>query len=123
LRQEHERELLIDLTAALIHDIQKALGISSKELARRMGRSPGRISQVLSGVNNLTLKTLADVGTGLGVSFRVQATPESLRSCGLPGGSMFISLADTPPVPGLSLQYRQKEAVVYGLLDKTFAAA
>ena len=35
------------------------------ELARRMGRTPGFVSQVLGGGRNLTLRTIADIAAAL----------------------------------------------------------
>lgn len=47
-------------------------GMSRKDLADRMGVSPGRVSQILSGGENLTLKSLAAVADSLGA--RVEIT-------------------------------------------------
>ena len=47
-------------------------GLTRAELASRMGVSPGRISQVLSGGENLTLRTLAALSTALDAQFDVQ---------------------------------------------------
>jgi transcriptional regulator with XRE-family HTH domain len=47
-------------------------GLTRAELASRMGVSPGRISQVLSGGENLTLRTLAALSTALDAEFDVQ---------------------------------------------------
>ena len=51
--------------------------ISRADLASRMGVSPGRVSQVLSGGENLTLRTLAALGAALDAHFEVE-----LRSVG-----------------------------------------
>jgi transcriptional regulator with XRE-family HTH domain len=51
--------------------------ISRADLASRMGVSPGRVSQVLSGGENLTLRTLASLGAALDAHFEVE-----LRSAG-----------------------------------------
>jgi len=47
-------------------------GLTRAELASRIGVSPGRISQVLSGGENLTLRTLAALSTALDAQFDVQ---------------------------------------------------
>jgi antitoxin component HigA of HigAB toxin-antitoxin module len=47
-------------------------GLTRAELASRMGVSPGRISQVLSGGENLTLRTLAALSTALDAQFDMQ---------------------------------------------------
>ena len=44
-------------------------GLSRAELATRMGVSPGRISQILGGGENLTLRTLAALATALDARF------------------------------------------------------
>ena len=41
----------------------------------RMGVSPGRVSQVLSGGENLTLRTLVSLATALDGRFEVQFRP------------------------------------------------
>jgi len=45
------------------------------DLANLMGVSPGRVSQILSGGENLTLRTLASVATALDVHFDVELKP------------------------------------------------
>jgi hypothetical protein len=50
-------------------------GISRADLAGRMGVSPGRVSQVLSGGDNLTLRTLAALATALDAEFQVELEP------------------------------------------------
>jgi transcriptional regulator with XRE-family HTH domain len=45
------------------------------DLAHRMGVSPGRISQILSGGENLTLRTLAGVAAALDAHFDVELKP------------------------------------------------
>ena len=45
--------------------------ISRAELAQLMGVSPGRVSQILSGDENLTLRTLSSVAAALGTEIEV----------------------------------------------------
>lgn len=47
-----------------------AQNVSRAELAQRIDRTPGFISQVLSGSRNMTLKTLADLAWALGLQVR-----------------------------------------------------
>ena len=49
-------------------------GLSRAELAARMGVSPGRISQILGGGENLTLRTLAALTSALDARFDVELT-------------------------------------------------
>ena len=46
--------------------------LTRADLAGRMGVSPGRVSQVLSGGENLTLRTLVSLATALDGRFDVQ---------------------------------------------------
>ena len=50
-------------------------GITRTDLASRMGVSPGRVSQVLSGGDNLTLRTLAALATALDAEFQMELEP------------------------------------------------
>ena len=45
--------------------------ISRAELAEAMGVSPGRVSQILSGDENLTLRTLSSVAAALGAEIEM----------------------------------------------------
>jgi transcriptional regulator with XRE-family HTH domain len=49
-------------------------GLTRAELANRMGVSPGRVSQILSGGENLTLRTLAALSTALDARFGIELT-------------------------------------------------
>jgi len=51
--------------------------ITRTELAHRMGLSPGRVSQILSGSENPTLGTLATVATALDGHIDVTFQPNS----------------------------------------------
>jgi transcriptional regulator with XRE-family HTH domain len=49
-------------------------GITRADLAARMGVSPGRVSQILGGGENLTLRTLAALASALDARFDVELT-------------------------------------------------
>ena len=49
--------------------------LTRADLASRMGVSPGRISQVLSGGENLTLRTLASLSAALDAQFELELKP------------------------------------------------
>jgi transcriptional regulator with XRE-family HTH domain len=59
-------------------------GISRADLAARMGVSPGRVSQILGGGENLTLRTLAALATALDARFDFELsslkTPDAYTS-------------------------------------------
>lgn len=46
-------------------------GITRADLAARMGVSPGRVSQILGGSENLTLRTLASLAAALDARFDI----------------------------------------------------
>ena len=50
-------------------------GLTRAELAERLGVSPGRVSQILSGGENLTLRTLAALSTALDARFSIELRP------------------------------------------------
>lgn len=61
LRQE---KLILAVTDTLTQSLQEA-GMTKAELAKRLGRSPGFVSQLFGGGRNLTLRTIADIATAL----------------------------------------------------------
>lgn len=68
-----EDETLVRVTQ-LINDINwymREHDLTRADLAARMGVSPGRVSQILSGGENLTLRALAALATALDAHFDV----------------------------------------------------
>ena len=61
-------------------------GLTRADLAARMGVSPGRVSQILGGGENLTLRTLAALATALDARFDFELsslkTPDEYTSRG-----------------------------------------
>lgn len=72
LRQE---ELILDATEALALAVRNS-GLTQRELAARLGKTKGFISQILGGGKNLTLRTLADVAGALGCKVQIQLRAE-----------------------------------------------
>jgi transcriptional regulator with XRE-family HTH domain len=66
-------------------------GLTRADLAGRMGVSPGRVSQVLSGGENLTLRTLATLAAALDAGFELQLKPREFVA----DSSVVLGLADT----------------------------
>lgn len=69
---------LFDLVTRLTNEIDwymRERKLTRVDLAHRMGVSPGRISQILSGGENLTLRTLAGVAAALDARFDVELKP------------------------------------------------
>jgi transcriptional regulator with XRE-family HTH domain len=77
-RDDH-RDESGDLTGGIVDEItwfMRGHKISRADLAHSMGVSPGRVSQILSGEENLTLRTLSSVVNALGA--RVEVTLRSV---------------------------------------------
>ena len=70
-----QEELILEVTEVLC-GLLEAETISKKELAERLGKSKGFVSQLLNGGRNLTLRTVADILHVLG--YKVALKPEKL---------------------------------------------
>jgi ribosome-binding protein aMBF1 (putative translation factor) len=57
------------LMAVHIQDAMKLQKISKKQLAEKLGKSPSIVTKYLSGTQNLTMDTLSDLESILGISF------------------------------------------------------
>ena len=67
-----QEELILEVTETICELLEKEK-ISRKELADRLGKSKGFVSQLLNGGRNLTLRTVADILHVLG--YKVALTP------------------------------------------------
>lgn len=70
-------EEMLALITQLTNEINwhmRECGLTRADLAARMGVSPGRVSQILGGGENLTLRTLAALSTALDARFDVELT-------------------------------------------------
>lgn len=77
LDQLVEEERLILAATELVEEYLAKEGISRSELAARLGKSKGHVSQLLSGQRNLTLRTLAELMFHLGARVRVDGAPRN----------------------------------------------
>lgn len=75
LRQE---ELILEVTEALSQALNQG-GITKKDLAARLGKTKGFVSQLLAGGRNLTLRTIADVADALDCRIRIQCENRQIR--------------------------------------------
>jgi transcriptional regulator with XRE-family HTH domain len=64
-RRELARERLIVNVGEDLLDHMNAIGLTRADLARRLGVSKARVTKLLSGEANLTLRTLADFAQAL----------------------------------------------------------
>jgi transcriptional regulator with XRE-family HTH domain len=74
-RVEAELSQLVTQLTNEINWYMHARGLTRADLAGRMGVSAGRVSQVLSGGENLTLRTLAGLATALDARFSLELKP------------------------------------------------
>jgi len=89
-RRVFEEELLFGEARETLSGLLHSQQISQAELAKRLGVSKARISQILSGRENLTLRSLAAIGWALG--FRFGLEPQAAERLGTPA-------VDDPPPP------------------------
>lgn len=74
-----QETLILDATETIVELLERT-GVSRQELATRLGKSKGFISQLLSGERNMTLRTLADLAYVLG--YRVSLATNELAETG-----------------------------------------
>lgn len=79
-RREYEEAYLVGEVTDSICALLQELGLSQADLAKRLGVTKGRVSQILSGRQNMTLRTLAAIGWALGVSFDLTPRPMTDRA-------------------------------------------
>lgn len=75
-----QETLILEATERVVALLQDQ-HVSRQELADRLGRSKGLVSQLLAGDRNMTLRTLSDLGYALGQTFRM--SPEPLELVGV----------------------------------------
>jgi transcriptional regulator with XRE-family HTH domain len=74
-----QEELILEVTEVLCGLLEEEK-ISKKELADRLGKTKGFVSQLLNGGRNLTLRTVADILHVLG--YKVTLTPQKIHGEG-----------------------------------------
>lgn len=79
-RREYEEERLYGEAVANVGGLLESLEISRQKFADRLGVSAGRVSQMLSGQRNLTLRSLAAMAWALGFEVDIRIRPMSDRS-------------------------------------------
>ena len=76
-------DLIMEVTETLCELLEKEK-ISRKELAERLGKSKGFVSQLLNGGRNLTLRTVADILHVLGYKVSIMPFKEGAQRQGGP---------------------------------------
>jgi antitoxin component HigA of HigAB toxin-antitoxin module len=82
-KSDAEDEDIVDVVSQLPLEVNSAITwymkkhhVSRADLAKRLGVTPGRVSQVLSGDENLTLRTIGTVAQALRAYVNVRLVPE-----------------------------------------------
>jgi transcriptional regulator with XRE-family HTH domain len=63
-------KLILEVTEALSEAIEER-GLTRSEVAKRLGKTKGFVSQLLAGGRNLTLRTVTDIADAIGISLKV----------------------------------------------------
>ncbi|ECC3463691.1 helix-turn-helix domain-containing protein [Salmonella enterica subsp. enterica] len=69
--------LIFNTTEDILLAMQDA-GMKQSDLAKKLGKSDSYISQMLSGTRNITLRTLSDISTALGVEVKITITKDGV---------------------------------------------
>ena len=67
-----QQERLILHVTEVLTELLDNEGVTKAELANRLGKTPGFVSQLFGGGRNLTLRTIADIATALAKNTTVQ---------------------------------------------------
>jgi DNA-binding phage protein len=78
MRLFQQERLVLEVTE-LLHVIMEEKNIKRSELAKMLGRSRGRITQILDGNENLTLHTVADAFSAMGKMLCVKAKDIAIK--------------------------------------------
>ncbi len=75
---ENDPEMIaIDVQMDVALEVERLMeseGVTQKELAGKIGVSPARVTQILSGERNLTIKTIVKIATAMGMRPRIDFT-------------------------------------------------
>ncbi|MBE9186339.1 MAG: helix-turn-helix transcriptional regulator [Microcoleus sp.] len=79
LQQKLEYFLILDSLGELLHKIRSDRGLTVREMAREVQKSPGRISQIEGTRDRIELKTLAQYANELGYDVQIALVPRNDR--------------------------------------------
>jgi len=74
-----QESLILEITE-LVCKLMEAKEINKTELAAKLNRSKGYITQLLNGTANMTIRTISDVMWALDSSLHVKAGPLSIEA-------------------------------------------
>ena len=120
-RLGYESRRLPKDVAATVRSAMRAAGYSQQDLAREMAVSDSRVSQILSGEENLTLRTLAALGAALRYHFVIGFAPFTPSdSSGNPLGAAVAAVAATNAVDSIE-DARTAVAAAFGVTAEEIA--
>lgn len=90
-----QQERAIYEVTELLESVMGELGVSRAELAKRLGKTRGWVTQLLDGDANKTIRTIADAFAVLGYEFRSSCQPIQVSSA-----SSFTPLSSVPEASG-----------------------
>lgn len=76
----NQEQAILEITE-LICEIMESEGVSRKELADRLHKTKGHVTQLLDGTKNMTIRTISDVFTVLGYEFHPVCIPMDDERC------------------------------------------
>ena len=79
LQQKLEYFLILDSLGELLQKIRSDRGLTVREMARQVQKSPGRISQIEGTRDRIELKTLAQYANELGYDVQIALVPRNDR--------------------------------------------
>lgn len=71
MRLYQQERAILEVTEVICELMDKQ-GVSRSDLAKRLGRTKGYITQLLDGRANMTVRTISDVFTALGLAVHFQ---------------------------------------------------
>ena len=95
-------EEMLALVTQLTNEVNwlmRERGLTRADLAARMGVSPGRVSQILGGGENLTLRTLATLATALDARFGIELASLKAEDTYTSGGTADAEAASSDNAP------------------------
>ncbi|MFA5845147.1 MAG: helix-turn-helix transcriptional regulator [Coriobacteriia bacterium] len=113
---DYRAEQVIDSVTEAIVDRMLELGLNRTELANLLGVSPARITNLLRGANNFTVRTLIDVSVALDCSLMIALVPHEAGRSVVAAESRAAYRTTRPRHPYVSRDDEIREHLVSGKL-------
>ncbi|MGE3452899.1 MAG: helix-turn-helix domain-containing protein [Burkholderiales bacterium] len=105
-RELAEETLIVDVSEAIWDALEKER-ITKSDLAAMLGVSKARITKLLNGSQNMTLRTVADIADAIdwAVSIEIKKREREIRWSG--GSAKVVSLASRTAGPGKAVEVEE----------------